>query len=200
MGRRLTRACTPDRESPSLYHIECAARDAGALCGYLIIKKCMNEQSLDFKGVAEIIYGVLSLSGIFAALYLSWRTYKREHEFSAVPTTTSFQSFNKWIKFCEPVTLELFNRSKYPVIMRVVIHSSGFSIHYDTGTCPPSGYSMLSPQPLHIGPNECFKQDFRIHTLTNWPAKANVIIYVNGKFFQQFVYVYDSNYQGYRLQ
>ena len=165
----------------------------------------MNEETITLKSLAEFIYGILSLCGIFAASYLSWKTYKRqeaaynrEEAHNAVLTQETFEDFEGDVSFCELVNLEIANCSKYSASYKVDIYTNGFSIHYDRGKNHPSHvYSRMSFNRVVILPNEVYRETFRIHTLDNPPATADVTIYLNGKQFKRFKYGYDINHQSY---
>jgi hypothetical protein len=153
---------------------------------------------MNIKDIAEIIYGVLSLAGIFAGLYFAWRNYKREEAYNAVLTVRSSRSFQKPISLCEKVLLEIENCSKHTTSMAVDIYSNCFSLHYEHGDgCPSYAYNGIRPEVLVVGPNECFRQNFRVHTLTNLPEVASITVHLNGKLFERFIYVYDYNQECY---
>jgi hypothetical protein len=188
----------------------------------------MAEETPKLLDIASFFYGVISLCGIGITLYLSWRTlqrqedahklgaatleqqkkalelgieaYKREEAHSAVLTSESLQSFNKLIDFCVPVSLQLRNCSRFPTVLKVDVYAHGFSVHYDDGDSHPStAFNRLRRDEFVVVPGESYTRTFRIHLLTDRPSQASVTIYLNDKYFYEFLYVYSYQVEYYEL-
>lgn len=148
----------------------------------------------------QIVLQFLTLISVLATLYLTWRKYRRDHEFQAVVTSTSIRSFERNIKFCETVTIQISNLSRFPATLTVDVFAEGICIHYvNQGQHPQKCHSALHLPTWVIAPNKDYKHDICIHVREKKPSNAIMSLYLNDRLFRKFVYAYDSPNGYYRV-
>ncbi len=111
-----------------------------------------------------------------------------------VITARSISDFERPIRVCNPVKLELLNNSKMPQQIKVDIRSNNICIHWEgSDEFSENCFQHLETESRLIKPGEYFIEYLRLHNRSDWQKTATVAVYANGKLIIGFKYRIRNN-------
>jgi hypothetical protein len=106
-----------------------------------------------------------------------------------VVTSRTITDFERPIRICNPVKLELKNTSDKPQHVKIDIRSNNVCLHWEgSDELSENCYQHLETESRLIKPGEYFTEYLRVHNRSDWQRNATVAVYANNKLVISFKY------------